>query len=65
MDVEVINVLNNEHFVNSPWRIPCCARYTYILDKMPIENNRLMRIKNLTNLANILGQDLIGTTKNA
>jgi len=38
--------------------------YNYILDKMPIENNRLMRIKNLTNLANILGQDLIeGSTK--
>jgi len=32
--------------------------YNYILDKMPIENNRLMRIKNLTNLSNILGQDL-------
>ena len=25
---------------------------------MPIESNRAMRIKNLTNLANILGQDL-------
>ena len=33
-------------------------RYNYILDKMPIESNRLMRVKNLTNLANILGQDL-------
>ena len=33
-------------------------RYNYILEKMPIEANRLMRIKNLTNLANILGQDL-------
>ena len=32
--------------------------YNFILDKMPIENNRVMRIKNLTNLANILGQDL-------
>ena len=32
--------------------------YNFILDKMPIENNRTMRIKNLTNLANILGQDL-------
>ena len=29
-----------------------------MLDKMPIENNKLMRVKNLTNLANILGQDL-------
>ena len=33
-------------------------RYNYILEKMPIEANRLMRIKNLTNLTNILGQDL-------
>ena len=33
-------------------------RYNFILDKMPIESNRAMRIKNLTNLANILGQDL-------
>jgi len=32
--------------------------YNFILDKMPIESNRAMRIKNLTNLANILGQDL-------
>ena len=29
--------------------------YNFILDKMPIESNRAMRIKNLTNLANILG----------
>lgn len=32
--------------------------YNFILDKMPIESNRVMRVKNLTNLANILGQDL-------
>ena len=32
--------------------------YNFILDKMPIESNRAMRIKNLTNLASILGQDL-------
>jgi len=32
--------------------------YNFILDKMPIETNRAMRIKNLTNLASILGQDL-------
>ena len=30
--------------------------YNFILDKMPIESNRVMRVKNLTNLANILGQ---------
>ena len=32
--------------------------YNFILDKMPIESNRAMRVKNLTNLTNILGQDL-------
>ena len=31
--------------------------YNFILDKMPIESNRAMRIKNLTNLANILGKN--------
>ena len=30
--------------------------YNFILDKMPIESNRVVRVKNLTNLANILGQ---------
>ena len=30
--------------------------YNFILDKMLIESNRVMYVKNLTNLANILGQ---------
>ena len=30
--------------------------YNFILDKMLIESNRVMHVKNLTNLANILGQ---------
>ena len=34
-------------------------RYNFILDKMPIETNRAMRIKNLTNLASILGQVVV------
>ena len=32
--------------------------YNFIMDKMPYDTNRTMRVKNLTNLANILGQDL-------
>lgn len=33
--------------------------YNFILDKMPIESNRSMRIKNLTNLTQILCSDVV------